>query len=172
MLLWPSYQAEVIFATPPKGGAASPPWLKALLSPRPKWQTGFYLCILTSVCGAECWEFYPKLCKDLEDARWLVELVSVFKKWKLWPLTADSRCWKCPDVTTGVTMVNPEGNSISQPLWEPRGERLARMQESVTFQLWTNPRRHLQMSPFESPHGDRQCMQLWTGSGQCHPEIS
>lgn len=28
MLLWPSYQAEVIFATPPKGGLASPPWLK------------------------------------------------------------------------------------------------------------------------------------------------
>lgn len=41
MLLWPSYQAEVIFATPPKRGAASPRRLKGPLSPRPKWQTWF-----------------------------------------------------------------------------------------------------------------------------------
>lgn len=51
MLLWPSYQAEVIFATPPKRGAASPQWLKSLLSPRPKWQMWFYLYILNRVCG-------------------------------------------------------------------------------------------------------------------------
>lgn len=78
MLLWPSNQAEVIFATPPKRGAASPPWLKALLSPRPKWQTWFYLYILTRVCGVECWESYLKLYKDLADTRWLVELFQFF----------------------------------------------------------------------------------------------
>lgn len=64
MLLWPSYQAEVIFATPPKGGPASPLWLKALLSPRPKWQTWFYLYILTMVPCGECRESYLKLYED------------------------------------------------------------------------------------------------------------
>lgn len=74
MLLWPSYQAEVIFATPPKRGAASPPWLKSMLSPRPKWQMWFYLYILNRVCGGECWESSLKLYKDLADTCWLVEL--------------------------------------------------------------------------------------------------
>lgn len=69
MLLWPSYQAEVISATPPKGGAASPLWLKALLSPRPKWQT-FYLYIWTRVCGGERWESYPKLNTGVLQERW------------------------------------------------------------------------------------------------------
>lgn len=75
MLLWPSSRAEVTSATPPKRGAASPPRFKALLSPWPKWQTGFYLCILTRGRGGGGKSAENQ--EDLADPRWLV-LFSVF----------------------------------------------------------------------------------------------
>lgn len=168
MLLWPSYQAEVIFATPPKKGAASPPWLKALLSPRPKWQTWFYLYILTRVCGAECWESYLKLYKDLADSCWLVELF-IFLHWvnhlnlcSLSPVTADSGCCQLPKSYHRCHNGKVRGDRICLSDYEKQGESIWR-RGTHTFQLWANPRRHLQMSSFESSDGDRLCMRCRKG---------
>lgn len=161
MLLWPSYQAEVIVATPPKRGAASPPWLKALLSPRPKWQMWFYLYILTTVCGAECWESYLKLYKDLADTHWLVELFQFFLFYtgkpseSLLSFACDCcRLPKCYDRCHTGKVIRSLTYRL-HALWETRWECLAQRYVSATFQF--------RVGPFESSDADRPCMHCTKG---------